>query len=46
MTRELFGTVGVRGVAGTELTSELTLALGRAAATAAPQRRPQVIITR
>ena len=46
MTRELFGTDGVRGVAGTELTSELTLALGRAAATAAPQRRPQVIIVR
>ncbi|HMC07017.1 MAG TPA: phosphoglucosamine mutase [Solirubrobacterales bacterium] len=46
MTRELFGTDGVRGVAGTELTAELTLALGRAAATAAPQRRPQVIIVR
>jgi len=46
VTRELFGTDGVRGVAGTELTAELTLALGRAAATAAPQRRPQVIIVR
>ena len=29
---KLFGTDGVRGVAGTELTAELALALGRAAA--------------
>jgi phosphoglucosamine mutase len=46
VTRKLFGTDGVRGVAGTELTAELTLALGRAAAVAAPQHRPQILIVR
>ena len=33
---KLFGTDGVRGVAGTELTAELALALGRAAAARTP----------
>jgi len=42
----LFGTDGVRGIAGTELTAELVLALGRAAAIANPSARPQVLIVR
>jgi phosphoglucosamine mutase len=46
VTRKLFGTDGVRGVAGTELTAELALALGRAAALQAPSERPQVLIVR
>ena len=46
MTRKLFGTDGVRGVAGTELTAELALALGRAAALQASSERPQVLIVR
>ena len=36
MARKLFGTDGVRGVAGEFLTAELALALGRAATRAAP----------
>jgi phosphoglucosamine mutase len=44
--KKLFGTDGVRGVAGTELTAELALALGRAAALQAPSERPQVLIVR
>ncbi len=46
MAKKLFGTDGVRGVAGTELTAELALALGRAAALQAPAARPQVLIVR
>jgi len=38
-----FGTDGVRGVAGRELTAELVLALGRAAARALDPRRPFVV---
>jgi phosphoglucosamine mutase len=44
--RKLFGTDGVRGVAGTELTAELALALGRASALASEGDRPQVLIVR
>jgi phosphoglucosamine mutase len=43
---KLFGTDGVRGVAGTELTAELALSLGRAAAREAEADRPQVLILR
>jgi phosphoglucosamine mutase len=43
---KLFGTDGVRGIAGTELTAELGLALGRAAAQETPASRPQVLIVR
>jgi phosphoglucosamine mutase len=43
---KLFGTDGVRGIAGTELTAELALSLGRAAALHAPGERPQVLIVR
>lgn len=43
---KLFGTDGVRGVAGTELTAELALALGRAGAREAPAERPQVLVVR
>jgi phosphoglucosamine mutase len=46
MTSKLFGTDGVRGVAGTELTAELALSLGRAAASEADAERPQVLIVR
>jgi phosphoglucosamine mutase len=46
VTTKLFGTDGVRGVAGTELTAELALALGRAAALVATSERPQVLIVR
>src|SRR5271168_3889753 len=52
MARKLFGTDGVRGVAGTFLTAELALALGRAAtaSTGAGRAdrvdRPQVLIIR
>jgi phosphoglucosamine mutase len=42
----LFGTDGVRGVAGDFLTADLALDLGRAAALAAPAERPQVLIVR
>ena len=42
----LFGTDGVRGVAGEFLTAELALALGRAAAAASPAASPQVLIVR
>jgi phosphoglucosamine mutase len=44
--RKLFGTDGVRGEAGTFLTAELALALGRAAATSLEAVRPQVLIVR
>jgi phosphoglucosamine mutase len=42
----LFGTDGVRGVAGEFLTAELALSLGRAAAAIAPSDVPQVLIVR
>jgi phosphoglucosamine mutase len=45
-SKKLFGTDGVRGLAGTELTAELALALGRAAAREAEADRPQVLIVR
>jgi len=43
---KLFGTDGVRGEAGTFLTAELALALGRAATAGSPAARPQVLIVR
>jgi len=46
MTRTLFGTDGVRGVAGEFLTADLALALGRAATAACPADAPQVLIVR
>jgi phosphoglucosamine mutase len=45
-TRKLFGTDGVRGVAGEFLTADLALALGRAAASTSPVDQPQVLIVR
>jgi phosphoglucosamine mutase len=44
--RRLFGTDGVRGVAGEFLTAELALGLGRAAATISRAAAPQVLIVR
>ena len=44
--RKLFGTDGVRGEAGTFLTAELALALGRAATESLEVDRPQVLIVR
>jgi len=46
MTRKLFGTDGVRGIAGEFLTAELALSLARAASTLQPAARPQVLIVR
>ena len=46
MTRQLFGTDGVRGRAGHFLTAELALGLARAAVTRAGAERPQVLIVR
>src|SRR4051812_39907565 len=46
MGRALFGTDGVRGVAGEFLTAELALGLGRAATAASPAEAPQVLIVR
>jgi phosphoglucosamine mutase len=46
MIRKLFGTDGVRGVAGEFLTAELALALGRAATRNTGVQRPQVLIVR
>ena len=43
---KLFGTDGVRGVAGERLTAELAVALGRAAAAEAQSERPQILIVR
>jgi phosphoglucosamine mutase len=43
---KLFGTDGVRGVAGEFLTADLALALGRAAAATSPAQAPQVLIVR
>ena len=42
----LFGTDGVRGVAGEFLTADLALGLGRAAAQVSPADTPQVLIVR
>ena len=44
--RRLFGTDGVRGIAGEYLSADLALSLGRAAAAAAPAEHPQVLIVR
>ncbi len=46
MERKLFGTDGVRGEAGTFLTAELALALGRAVTASLRVERPQVLIVR
>src|SRR5450631_1541726 len=46
MTRKLFGTDGVRGVAGEFLSAELALALASAATRQAGSERPQVLIVR
>jgi len=46
MARKLFGTDGVRGVAGEFLTAELALALGAAATAGTAAERPQVVIIR
>jgi phosphoglucosamine mutase len=46
MARKLFGTDGVRGVAGEFLTAELALALGAAATRRTGVARPQVLIIR
>jgi phosphoglucosamine mutase len=46
MTRKLFGTDGVRGVAGELLSAELALALGAAATHRIDVERPQVLILR
>src|SRR5437762_3942195 len=46
MARRLFGTDGVRGVAGELLTADLALALGRAATLQAGGDAPRVLIIR
>src|SRR6202142_2232979 len=46
MTRKLFGTDGVRGVAGELLTAELALGLAQAATRETRAGRPQVLIVR
>jgi phosphoglucosamine mutase len=46
MPREIFGTDGVRGRAGTFLTGELALAIAQAAVTRSEEDRPQVLIVR
>jgi phosphoglucosamine mutase len=46
VTRKLFGTDGVRGVAGEFLTAELALSLGAAATRRTEAQRPQVLIIR
>src|SRR4051795_7235375 len=46
MAEKLFGTDGVRGIAGEFLTAELALALGRAATAISPAEAPQVLIVR
>ncbi|MQA73218.1 MAG: phosphoglucosamine mutase [Solirubrobacterales bacterium] len=45
-SKKLFGTDGVRGVAGELLTAELALALGRAGTEGSAAARPQVLIVR
>ena len=44
--RRLFGTDGVRGEAGTKLSADVALALGRAAAHVSPADAPRVLIVR
>src|SRR3954447_426279 len=44
--RRLFGTDGVRGVAGEVLTPELALGLGRAVTAQSPAARPRVLVIR
>jgi phosphoglucosamine mutase len=46
VARKLFGTDGVRGEAGTFLTADLALALGRAATAGSPAERPRVLLIR
>jgi phosphoglucosamine mutase len=46
LPRKLFGTDGVRGVAGELLTAELALSLGRAGAAGVGAERPQVLVIR
>jgi phosphoglucosamine mutase len=46
MARKLFGTDGVRGVAGELLTAELALALAQAATRQIQKERPQVLVIR
>jgi phosphoglucosamine mutase len=46
LARKLFGTDGVRGVAGELLTAELALALGRAATLQAAAEAPRVLVIR
>src|SRR4051794_10330769 len=46
MPRSLFGTDGVRGLAGEKLTADLALALGRAATDLSAARAPRVLIIR
>ena len=46
MARRLFGTDGVRGVAGELLSAELALALGQAATRQTGAERPQVLVIR
>jgi phosphoglucosamine mutase len=46
LARKLFGTDGVRGVAGELLTAELALALGRAATLQSAQATPRVLVIR
>jgi phosphoglucosamine mutase len=46
MTRKLFGTDGVRGVAGELLTAELAVGLAQAATRKTGAQRPQVLIVR
>src|SRR5947199_7755444 len=46
MARKLFGTDGVRGVAGEVLTADLALGLGRTVTLQAPAERPRVLIIR
>ena len=46
MTRKLFGTDGVRGLAGEVLSAELALGLGQAATRLLAGERPQVLVVR
>ncbi|HEY1687588.1 MAG TPA: phosphoglucosamine mutase [Solirubrobacteraceae bacterium] len=46
MSDRLFGTDGVRGVAGTQLTAELALRLGRAVTRLAQAQQPRVLLIR
>jgi phosphoglucosamine mutase len=46
LARKLFGTDGVRGVAGELLTAELAVALGRAATLQSGARAPRVLVIR